>query len=405
MVIDADNGAQIDEERMATSRLVGSVIGALVALTAAAHAQLMIIGNDQKLKFDDGKVTLQPSGHDSLSIVDMSKPANLRIIATIPLDNTIIGPPTNLAITPKGDLALVANSVNGIEKDGKWDTVSDDRLFVIDLKANPLAVIATLHLGKRPSGMAINNAGTMALIANRDDGTISVLSIDGKEVKVTDTVTVSAASDGVAAVAITPDGKTALAVKTSVDKVAVLAIDSGKVTCDKKNDLPANNSPFNVAVTPNGKLALIANTGNGGSSDGNMDTVSVVDLEAKPIRIIDHIMVGDSPEGLVISPKGNLAVTIEARGSSKSKDTWFYHPAGAVTVLRIDGKHVTRVGEAGVGLLPEGGVFSADGSYLYIGNFIDSDLSVFRVAGTQLTDTGHRFKLPGQPASMRAGPQ
>jgi len=243
----------------------------------------------------------------------------------------------------------------------------------------------------------------MALIANRDDGTISVLSIDGKEVKVTDTVTVSAASDGVAAVAITPDGKTALAVKTSVDKVAVLAIDSGKVTCDKKNDLPANNSPFNVAVTPNGKLALIANTGNGGSSDGNMDTVSVVDLEAKPIRIIDHIMVGDSPEGLVISPKGNLAVTIEARGSSKSKDTWFYHPAGAVTVLRIDGKHVTRVGEAAVGLLPEGGVFSADGSY--IGNFIDSDLSVFRVAGTQLTDTGHRFKLPGQPASMRTGPQ
>jgi hypothetical protein len=49
-------------------------------------------------------------------------------------------------------------------------------------------------------------------------------------------------------------------------------------------------------------------------------------------------------------------------------------------------------------------VFSADGSYLYVGNFIDSDLSVFRVSGTQLTG-GTRFKLPGQPASMRAGPQ
>jgi hypothetical protein len=49
---------------------------------------------------------------------------------------------------------------------------------------------------------------------------------------------------------------------------------------------------------------------------------------------------------LVISPKGNIAVTIEARGSNRPKDTWYYHPDGAVTVLRIDGKHVTRVGIA-----------------------------------------------------------
>src|SRR5215470_3877407 len=105
--------------RCATAVLLG------MAAFGAAHAQVMIVGNDQKPKFDDGKVVMQPSGHDTLSIIDMSKPASLRIVATIPLDNTIVGPPTNLAITPKGELALVANSVNGVEKDGKWDTVSD----------------------------------------------------------------------------------------------------------------------------------------------------------------------------------------------------------------------------------------------------------------------------------------
>jgi len=98
-------------------------------------------------------------------------------------------------------------------------------------------------------------------------------------------------------------------------------------------------------------------------------------------------------------------VTVEARGSNRSKDTWYYHPGGAVSVLRIDGKHVTRAGEVTVGVLPEGAAFSADGSYLYVGNFMDSDLSLLRVSGSQVTDTGHRFKLPGQPASMRAGPQ
>ena len=171
---------------MRSLRLGGCAIAAatmLLGLGTSTRAQVMIVGNDQKPKFDDGKVVMQPSGHDTLSIIDMSNPASLRIVATIPLDNTIVGPPTNLAITPKGELALVANSVNGIEKDGKWDTASDNRLFVVDLKANPPAVITTLNLGKKPSGMAINNAGTMALVANRDDGTVSVLSINGKEVR------------------------------------------------------------------------------------------------------------------------------------------------------------------------------------------------------------------------------
>ena len=388
--------------------VIGCVIAAAMTLLMfglPTRAQLMIVGNDQKPKIDNGSIVMLPPGHDTLSVVDISKPTEPRIVATIPMDNTVAGPPTNLAITPNRDIALVANSLNAVEKDGKWQTEPDNRLFVVDLKASPPSVLTTLTLGKQPSGLAINATGTIALVANRAEGTISVLSINGKEVKVTDTVTVGAPGDQVSAVAITPDGRMALAVKAAVDKVAVLDINGGKATYDKKNDLPANNYPYNIAVTPDGKLALIANTGNGGSSDGNVDTVSVVDLETKPIRIIDHITVGDSPEGLVINPKGDLAVTIEARGSNKSKDTWYYHPGGAVTALRIEGKRVTPVGEVRVGGLPEAAAFSADGSILYVGNFMDSDLSVLRVGGGRLTDTGQRFKLPGQPASMRAGPQ
>jgi len=143
----------------------------LALASGAARAQLMIIGNDEKITIDNGKPVMQAGGHDTLSIVDMSKPAALRIVATIPLDNSIVGPPTNLAITPNRELALVANSVNSVEKDGKFAFASDDKMFVIDLKASPPKVIDTLTLGKRPSGMAINAAGTMALVTNRDDGT------------------------------------------------------------------------------------------------------------------------------------------------------------------------------------------------------------------------------------------
>jgi 6-phosphogluconolactonase (cycloisomerase 2 family) len=398
----------LGEEAMRSYALAGRAIVATVLLglgSVTASAQMMIVGNDEKLTWDDNaKTVIREQGHDTLSIIDMSKPSALRIVATIPLDNSIVGPPTNLAITPKGDIALVANSVNAAPKDNGFGFVPDDRMFVVDLKANPPAIIATLNLGKRPSGMAINPAGTLALVTNRDDGTVSVLSIEGKTVKVIDTITVGVNTDQVSAVAITPDAKRALVAKAAINKIAVLAIDGTKVTYDKQ-DLPTGIWPYNVQITPNGKIAIIANTGNGGASDGHVDTISVVDLEANPIRVIDHVTVGDSPEGLVMSPKGNLVVTVEARGSTPPKSNWFYHPGGAIGVLRIDDKKVTWVGEVTVGALPEGAVFSADGSYLYVGNFIDSDLSILRVDGDKVTATGDRMKLPGHPASMRGGPQ
>jgi DNA-binding beta-propeller fold protein YncE len=386
----------------------GRVIAAAVVLVGVAstvQAQLMIIGNDQKVVFTEGKAIIQAPGKDTLSIFDISKPAAPREVATIPLDNSIAGPPTNLAITPSRDLALVASSMKGEPKDNGFANVPDNRLFVVDLKTSPPAVTATLTLGKQPSGLAISADGKWALVCNRGDGTISVLSIEGKEVKVTDTVTIGTAADSVSTVAITPDGKRALAVKAAVDKIAVLNIDNGKITYSNKEDLPANNYPYNIVITPDGKIAIIANTGGGGSSDGNADTVSVIDLEATPIRIIDHITVGDSPEGLAISPKGNIAVTVEARGANRPKDTWYYHPNSAVTVLKIDGKKVTRLGEVTVGVFPEGAAFSADGSRIYVGNYIGSDMTVLAVDGDKVTDTGQKIKLPGQPASMRSGPQ
>jgi DNA-binding beta-propeller fold protein YncE len=385
-------------------RLAASTI-ILGLASGAAIAQVMVVGLDEKPGWDDkGKPHLRPPGHDMLSIIDMAKPDALRIIATIPLANSIIGPPTNLAVSPSHDIALVANSVEPSSNAPDYKLVNDNKVFVIDLKASPPSVVGTVTTGKRPSGMAIAPNGKLALVCNRADGTVSVLSIAGKEVKVTDTVTIGVAADQVAAVAISPDGKRALVSKPAANKVAVLAINGDKVTYDK-HDLPTGIFPYNVVISPDGKLALTADNGNHGTSDGNLDTVSVIDLEADPPRVIEHITVADSPEGLAFSPKGDLAVSIDAQGSNYPKGIWFHHPTGAVSVFKIAGKKVTLAAEMPVGTFPEGAVFSADGGYLYVGNFIDQDLSVLKVNGDKLTDTGKPFKLPGHPASMRGGPQ
>jgi DNA-binding beta-propeller fold protein YncE len=394
---------------MRAPRLRGGVIVAAMILaglgSAAAQAQLMIIGNDQKPGLDvQRKPIMRGPGKDALSIVDMSNPAALKIVATIPLDNTVIGPPTNLAITPSRDIALVANSINAVRKGDTFKPVPDDRLFVIDLTTNPPAVIDTLHIGKQPSGMAIAPNGKLALVANRADGTVSVLSIDGKTVKLIGSVRVGTAADSVSAVAITPDGKRALAAEAGGNAVALLTIDGDKVTYDHR-DLPTGLFPYNVVVSPDGKIALTADNGNHGTSDGNAKSIGVIDLTADPVRVINHVTVGDSPEGLAISPLGTIAVSIEARGSNQPTSSWYYHKGGAVSVLKIDGTKVTKIKEITVGQLPEGAVFSADGSHIYVGNFLDSDLSVLSVEGDTVTDSGNNFNLPGQPASMRGGPQ
>jgi DNA-binding beta-propeller fold protein YncE len=373
----------------------------LVLAPMVAHAQLMIIGLDDKITFDKGKQVRRPPGKDSVAIVDISSPEAPKIVANLPLMNTIIGPPTNLAITPDQKLAIVANSVDW-QKDGEsWKDVPDNKLYVIDLTTNPPAQIATVEVGKQPSGLSINKAGTLALIANRADNTISVLSINGKDVKLIDTVQMG---EVVAHVAFTPDGKRALVAKFPGHKIGVLNVDGQKVT-DSKYNMNVGLWPYNVDVTPDGAIALVADNGFSGGSDGNIDTVSVIDMEATPPRVIDRVVVGDAPEGLTISPTGKLAAVVLLRGSNTPWNSHFYNRNGSAVILKIDGKKVTKIDEVEVRGLPEGVVWSADGKYLYVGNFMDGDVSILKVEetkkGISVVNTGKNFKLPGQPASMR----
>jgi DNA-binding beta-propeller fold protein YncE len=381
-----------------------AVIGAAFAWYAPpALADLMIIGNDEKIVFDaEGNRSVAGPGKDTISIVDITDREAPKIVVSIPLMNSIFGPPVNLAITPDERLAIVANSVDWVQDGTSWKPAPDNKLYVINLKTSPPSHIGTIEVGKQPSGLAINRAGNLALVANRADKSISVLSIQGNEVKLIDTV---AMGDEVASVAFTPDGKRALVTKFPAHKIALLAIEGQKVTYAKQ-DMPVGLWPYNIDVTPNGKIGISADNGNSGAPDGHVDTVSIIDLEQQPPRVVDRVVVGDAPEGFAISPKGDVAVAVLLGGASVPKSMWFNTKRnGSLAVLKIDGKKVTKVGEVEVGGLPEGVVFSPDGKYLYVGNYTDKDVSILKVDGARITDTGKKLKLPGQPASMRGRAQ
>jgi DNA-binding beta-propeller fold protein YncE len=367
------------------------------SLTLAHAKPFMIVGLDEKTQWDgDGKVMLSPDGKDQVLILDLANPESPKTVVSLPLKNSVVGPPVNVDIDPTGSIALVADSVD-VTKDG--DTLKqglDNKIYVIDLKANPPKLAATITGGKQPSGLNISPSGKMALVANRGDNSISVLSINGTDVKVSDTI---AMPDSVAHVMFTPDGKRALAVRFPAHKISMLDVNGDKVAYNKV-DLPTGQWPYNVVVTPNGKIALTSDNGGAGSSDGSVDTSSVIDLEANPPRIIDRVVVGDGPEGLAISPKGDLAVAVILRGSNM-KNAFFYQKNGSVSVLKIDGKKVTHTQDIEVGGLPEAAQFTPDGKYILVGNYLDQDFSILKVDGTRVTDTGKRFKVPGHPASAR----
>src|SRR5262249_42650279 len=136
----------------ATAALAGS-------MTLVQSAPFMIVGNDEKLLWDDQfKPVLSPPGRDSVLIVDLADPMNPKIVANLPLKNSVVGPPVNLDIDPTGSIALVADSVNVIKDGDSLKQVPDDKVHVIDLKASAPKDNGAVTVGKQPSCVSMNTA-------------------------------------------------------------------------------------------------------------------------------------------------------------------------------------------------------------------------------------------------------
>ncbi len=369
----------------------------LLWLTHAALAGTndILIGLDGKITYGpDGQIT-GPPGNDAVLVMDVSNPARPKIRASLPLMNSLLGPPTNLQITPDGKLGLVANSVVNNQDGSIWKAVPDDRLFVIDLTATPPKLIDTVTVGKQPSGLSISRHGDLALIANRAGKSVTVVAIQGMSVKTVGEVPMEQEA---AAVAIAPDGRRAFVCLNLVNKVGVLAIDGQKVTYDKSLDIPSAFNPYNIDITPDGKIAVSSHTGAQGN---NADAEVSIDTSGAHPHVVEIMAPGTGAEGFAISPSGKWAVTPLLEGSGAKPSAWNYTKGGHAALMSVSaaGK-LTVANRAPLGALPEGIAFSPNGDYVYIGNYIDKNLQIFHIAGGKLVAAG-TMMLPGQPASMR----
>ena len=373
-----------------------TAVSAILAGPTVAHAQIAISANDNKVVNVNGVVqVVRNPAPDTITIIDL-KASPPKMLAEIEAPASVVGPPFSVAITPDERLALVTAAMK-IDLADSTKQAPDNRMSVIDLRATPPKVIATLETGAGPAGLSINRQGTLALVANRAEGTVSVYTIQGTTVTPAGKVTIADAKSGTSHAAITPDGKTALVTRDGDDRISILSIDGTKVEHTKR-DLNAGLRPYGIDVASTGAFAAVANIGRGG---GDADTVSLIDLRAQPPRVVDTVTVGQTPEGIKISPDGSHVAVVVMNGSNKPKESPFFNDGGKLVLLRVRGTSLVKVGEAPIGHWSQGAAFSPDSKTILVGNMVEKDVQVLRWDGRALRDTGVRIKVNGGSAAVR----
>jgi DNA-binding beta-propeller fold protein YncE len=368
-----------------------------LAVAAEAAAQVAVSANDGKAALVNGATAVAPAPlPDTVTVIDLST-SPPRIAGEVRAPVSVVGPPQSVAIAPDRSIALVTSALK-LDSTDTTRTVPDDVVTVVNLRASPPAVLTTLHAGRQPSGVSINAAGTLALVANRADGTISAFTITGMTVAAAGTIDLGAKDSGPSHVVFTPDGRRALVSRNNDSLISLLAIDGTSVSYTKQ-DVVAGVKPYGIEVTPDGRAAVVANIGAG--MTGGVDTLSVIDLTATPPRAVDHLTVGSIPEGIAISPDGRFVAVTVMNGSNAVKTSPLYREYGLLKILRLDGSSLRPLTEARIGQWCQGVAWHPDGRSLLVQCMIERAIRTLRFDGARLTP-GPSIALNGGPAGLRA---
>jgi DNA-binding beta-propeller fold protein YncE len=195
------------------------------------------------------------------------------------------------------------------------------------------------------------------------------------------------------------DGKTALVTRDNDHKISILSVDGNKVEYTKR-DMNAGLRPYGIDVSSKGDFGVVANIGVG---QGDDDTVSFIDMAAKVPRVTNTITVGQTPEGIKISPDGKFVAVGVMNGSNKPKDSPFFAENGKLIIYARNGRDLTKVAEAPVGKWCQGIAWNKKSSVVLVQCMVEQEIHVFKFTGVTakgLTKTG-TIKTTGGPAGIR----
>jgi DNA-binding beta-propeller fold protein YncE len=380
-----------------------TVVAALLAGVFAGPTQaadIIVSVQDGKFVRVEGRATFpQPAPPDSLVVIDASVSPPV-IKATLEgLEHTVQGPPQAVAVTPDGKLAIVAAPTR-YDYEAKKE-LFDNFLQIVDIEASPPVLLGKVDVGGHPNGLTINRDGTL-LLAAALDGTVKVLTISGKDVKLVDQIKV--AEKRLSGISFTHDGKAAIVSLRDENGAAVLSVEDTTVKLTKEK-LSTGVNPYAIDVSSDGKWAVIGNTGVGGRIVDDADVVTLIDVSKKPFRSVQQISVPSSPEGVAISPDGRWIVVSSMAGSNLLATDPGRNKRGKVTLFSNKNGVVSKVNELPGGEAAQGVVFSKDGKQIILQLDVERALAVYAIRNGKLIDTGTRIPLAAGPVSIRSMPR
>jgi len=378
--------------------------GGLVGLHAgAAQAEIAISANDGKQPRLYDTPSAQDARPDTVAVIDLGQ-ARPAVIGTVQVPVSMIGPPTAVAVAPDSSFAIVTASQKFDPAD-PTKFILDDKVSVIDL-ADPRrpTVIQTLAAGAGATGIAINKAATLALIASTGEGTISIYSISGKRLTPAGKLQLDP-QPGPVDVAISPDGKTALVTQRRGNAIWRLAIDGTRVT-DTGITYATGGQPYGVVFSKDGNYAYNTNLQGRLLPEGaprppgpRIGTVTAIDLRSN--KVVTTVDVGPTPEHVAISPDGRYLEVTVVNGSSAAPTTANYNPYGLMKIFQVDGPKLTQVAETRTGAWGQGATWSDDGRTILAQGAIDKNIEVYRFDGKTLTrDAAATLAFEARPGSI-----
>jgi serine/threonine-protein kinase len=145
------------------------------------------------------------------------------------------------------------------------------------------ARLASVPLGTQAEGITVGKDGRQVFVA----GSTGLKTIDTASNTVIGTVGIR---NSASSVALSPDGKAAVVITSGNDSVVGIDLAAGQV----KWTIPVGKRPDSLVVTPDGQQALVASNGGG---------VTVIDLATQKVS---NLPVGDSAQDITLSPDGNF---------------------------------------------------------------------------------------------------
>ncbi|HYS46891.1 MAG TPA: beta-propeller fold lactonase family protein, partial [Rhizomicrobium sp.] len=276
--------------------LAAGVLLAASLVPVAALAGLAISANDGK-QLQQGETTGQTP--DSVSVIDLGHYPP-KVIGSVQVPAAMIGPPDAVAVGRNEKFAIVTASQKFDPAD-PLHPAADDKVSVIDL-ANPAKprVLQTVAAGAGASGVSINPAGTLVLVAAKGEDAIIIFRLAANRLSPAGRVDLgkgAAPTD----VIFAPDGRHAYAVAWGVTKIMELSVQGGTVT-RTGNDVATGRNPYGAVVTPDS--AWLINTNVGGALEGGDRTGTLTMVDLKAHRLALSLAAGRTTEHVALSPDG-----------------------------------------------------------------------------------------------------